>query len=145
MYYLSGAEETFYRVRVRYHGDAPVVYRTETILDAAPEDMERATGDNVHTIDLRAMRGHTVPANGLLVTPNPSAGDVTIILPPGRRDQALMWVYDAVGKLVTHVDVSQSQRTVDVRGLDAGSYIVRLRSTHAPGHADLVQHFVVVP
>ena len=28
---------------------------------------------------------------------------------------------------------------------DAGSYIVRLRSTHAPGRADLVQHFVVVP
>ncbi|MBU3740919.1 MAG: T9SS type A sorting domain-containing protein [Candidatus Kapabacteria bacterium] len=91
------------------------------------------------------LRGHTVPADGLLVTPNPSAGDVTIILPPGRRDQALLWVYDAVGKLVKHVDVPASQRTVDVHGLDAGSYIVRLRNTHTRGQADLVQHFVVVP
>jgi hypothetical protein len=131
-------------LRLRYLADDATVYRSETEIDAQPESFARSADQYVQVVDLGAMHALRASVNDALVYPNPSSGDIRIVLPAGRTQASVVSICDAMGRIVERIDASPTQVTVDVPALESGTYTVRIETT-APTHAmPIVRRVAVV-
>ncbi|MGB9741889.1 MAG: T9SS type A sorting domain-containing protein [bacterium] len=67
----------------------------------------------------------------LKLYPNPATGFVTVLLPGAPRTSALITIYDPTGRARRQFSTSQSQFTIDLRGLAPGIYFLKAQTTTA--------------
>lgn len=66
--------------------------------------------------------------SGLVVTPNPAAGRVELVGGIDRGGRAAATLIDVAGRAARRVELAPGERELDLRGLAAGAYLVRVES-----------------
>lgn len=88
------------------------------------------TGDQVVTGDSGSISSLSIEGQELLtfsMYPNPSTDFLTVQLPSGT-ETADVGVYDYTGRLMVNQKVTQQSKTIDVKDLSRGLYVVKVNS-----------------
>jgi hypothetical protein len=138
--YLTRGEQRSYRIRMTYKGETPAVFHEALDISPEKETFEKGNDDAVRVIDLAAMRmEETASMPTLQVFPNPSSGDVTILVTrcDVSHERAMrLEIVDYLGRTVYLTRVIGQER-INIAGLPTGTFVARLSSEdsaepHAP-------------